>query len=29
VKSIGLPQLAFIFVAVLVIWGAFRPDRRS
>lgn len=23
--SIGIPQLVFLFVVVLVIWGIFRP----
>jgi len=28
-KSLGLPQLVFILVAVLTIWILFRPDQHS
>jgi len=28
-KSLGLPQLVFILVAVLAIWTLFRTDRPS
>ena len=28
-KSLGLPQLVFILVAVLAIWSLFRPGRPS
>ena len=28
-KSLGLPQLVFILVALLAIWTLFRPDRHS
>ena len=28
-KTLGLPELVCMFVAVLMIWSLFRPDRRS